>query len=654
MKRADIRATINDTRPQAVTAKLRDVDAAVRREQQRAAYLAAGGQLWTPKKANGLRFVDIFCGAGGSSIGLSAAGYELLLAANHWATAIDTHAANFTKAEHLCADVNNYDFRYLPRGADVLWASPICTELSPAGGTAGPKRGDDNFEQVQMLGHVSEKGRQRTRATFWDVLRATEVWRFKAVMIENVPDVAERWELFDLWLMGMQRLGYDYQLVSVNSAHVGGDGIPYAPQWRDRLYIVFIRKDIGRTPDVDPRPLSRCFSCERDVQGVQTWLPQMDRKKFKVGRYRRNPGTSYGQYWYTCPTTGCGQRVEPYVAAAESIIDWSDVGTRIGDLPKTAQKPEGLAPKTMVRIRAGIEKFGYRAMVAAVAGNTHERPGALRAWPADASPVPTLQTTQTVGTITPPNGAFYVKNFTDDQNPGRMCKGTADEPFGTITTVDHHGLVNPPGAFRVALNHGPNDRTRMAALADQPLSAATTKQGDAVVIPPMSVPVGGTWAEDAIDLTAGPTRTVMANQKGCEALVAHPSFIDVQRKHSEASGLDEPVATVTTARHNALVSLIVPYYTTGVASTTADPLGTVSTHDRYAMVTPEELSKRANYDALDAYYRMLKPRESLRAQTFPDDYLVLGGSGEQTMQAGNAVTSAVAQWFAERVADVLL
>ena len=61
-----------------------------------------------------LTFVDLFCGAGGSSLGLSNAGLTLKLAANHWQRAIDTHAANFPHAEHLCADVSNYDMRRLP------------------------------------------------------------------------------------------------------------------------------------------------------------------------------------------------------------------------------------------------------------------------------------------------------------------------------------------------------------------------------------------------------------------------------------------------------------------------------------------------------------------------------------------------------------
>lgn len=74
---------------------------------------------------------DLFCGAGGSSIGLTGAGLELKLAANHWQRAIETHANNFPDAEHLCADISQYDPRRAP-ATDVLWASPECTNHSQA------------------------------------------------------------------------------------------------------------------------------------------------------------------------------------------------------------------------------------------------------------------------------------------------------------------------------------------------------------------------------------------------------------------------------------------------------------------------------------------------------------------------------------------
>ncbi len=52
-------------------------------------------------------FTDLFCGAGGSSLGAEAAGMELKLAMNHWRTAIDVHQLHFPDAGHDCfpADV---------------------------------------------------------------------------------------------------------------------------------------------------------------------------------------------------------------------------------------------------------------------------------------------------------------------------------------------------------------------------------------------------------------------------------------------------------------------------------------------------------------------------------------------------------------------
>jgi DNA (cytosine-5)-methyltransferase 1 len=55
----------------------------------------------------------------------------------------------------------------------------------------------------------------------------------------------------------------------------------------------------------------------------------------------------------------------------------------------------------------------------------------------------------------------------------------------------------------------------------------------------------------------------------------------------------------------------------------------------------------------DCRFRMLQPREHLRAQRFPDSYVVTGNKGEQTMQAGNAVSANVAQWIGQQIAAVL-
>ena len=320
-----------------------------------------------------LTATDFYCGMGGSSTGLVSAGFEVKLAANHWDRAIETHSANHPGTEHLQADLTGVDMRYLPR-TRALWASPICTELSPAGGRQ--RRQPDLFQEY---GHVPDAAFERTRVTFWEVIRAAEIHRYEVVMLENVAEAAS-WELFDVWLAGMARLGYLAQFVSVSAAHVAGGGIGQAPQWRDRMYIV-LRREGMRPFDLEPRPLARCEKCGTDVEALQWWK----RDGRRIGKYRQ-------QYHYVCPVGNHGI-VEPYVTGAAKAIDWSDPGTRIGD------RPRPLAAATMRRIRDGIALL-----------------------PAD-QPVPPLVTVlRRNGTTTP----------------------AATEPAATFTGGGfHHGLVIP-------------------------------------------------------------------------------------------------------------------------------------------------------------------------------------------------------------------
>ncbi|WP_436493415.1 DNA cytosine methyltransferase [Actinokineospora sp. HUAS TT18] len=494
-----------------------------------------------------LTFTDIFCGAGGSSIGLTAAGFELKLAANHWDRAIATHAANFPAAEHLCADVSNYEMRRLPR-TDVLWASPICTEISPAGGRRRTSRQLDLLEQ----GPIASAGFERTRATFHDVIRATEVHRYRVVLVENVVDVATDWELFDWWLAGMKTLGYTVQFVSVSSAHVGGKGNPHAPQWRDRLYMVFTRDGIKK-PDVEPRPLAWCTVCDKQVRARQAWRKQRVRK---IGKYRR-------QYDYRCPNSTCRHAlVEPYVLPAAAAIDWTDLGVRIGE--RADHGLPALRPNTLRRIQTGLDLFG--------------------------------------------------------------------EP--TMVTVNHTGH---------------NDHGRAYPAASGPLPTRTAKIGDGLASPPFLVPSGGTWREDPTSVGVPmPARTTREN----DAILCPPAggafYVKNYGGHADPKHMVKPVdkqplGTVTASDHHALV---IPYRRGAKPHRLDQPISTVATREQHALMHPAVAVE-------DCRYRMLRPREQLRAQRFPDSYLVTGNIGEQTMQAGNAVSSNVAQWLAHQVAQVL-
>lgn len=396
-----------------------------------------------------LTFTDIFCGAGGSSTGLVEAGFELKLAANHWPRAIETHALNHPSAEHVCADVNNYDMRRLPR-TDVLWASPICTENSPAGGRSGKRtRRASGQLAIEELGHVPQAGFERTRATFHDVIRAAEVHRYKAVIVENVPDIAWRWELLDWWCQGMIRLGYRMLSVCASAAHLGGQGNDPAAQWRNRWYGLFVRDGIP-LPDVTVSPLAWCPVCEADVHAVQTW----NRDALRIlghpfGSYRE-------QYRYTCPRGHA--TVEPYVMPAASIIDWSNLGERIGD------RKMPLAASTMARIRTGLALLPDSPRTIITANHSgHDG----RAVPADAAPLPTRTTKIGEGILVPCGGQWNT-TATSTAEPMRtrmanpkgfeaLCtppfvveyRNHADvspitAPIGTVTAQgNHHALVIP-------------------------------------------------------------------------------------------------------------------------------------------------------------------------------------------------------------------
>jgi DNA (cytosine-5)-methyltransferase 1 len=94
-----------------------------------------------------LTLADFFCGAGGSSTGaVQVPGVRLRAAANHWQLACDTHAANHPGADHIVADLSQYDPRYFPRTV-LGWFSPECFT---AGHLVTTTRGQVPIEAVRV------------------------------------------------------------------------------------------------------------------------------------------------------------------------------------------------------------------------------------------------------------------------------------------------------------------------------------------------------------------------------------------------------------------------------------------------------------------------------------------------------------------------
>ena len=56
---------------------------------------------------------------------------------------------------------------------------------------AGRRKHSAQLSLLEPAGHVPTAALDRTRATFWDVVRATEVHRYKVVLVENVVEAVE-------------------------------------------------------------------------------------------------------------------------------------------------------------------------------------------------------------------------------------------------------------------------------------------------------------------------------------------------------------------------------------------------------------------------------------------------------------------------------
>lgn len=95
--------------------------------------------------------------------------------------------------------------------------------------------------------------------------------------------------------------------------------------------------------------------------------------------------------------------------------------------------------------------------------------------------------------------------------------------------------------------------------------------------------------------------------------------------------LTEPLSTICTKQEHCLVKqMLIQYYGNGHAVSLSDPIPTLTTKDRYALVN----LKSSNYEL---GFRMLQPNELAAATGFPSDYKFTGTKVEVVKQIGNAV-----------------
>jgi DNA (cytosine-5)-methyltransferase 1 len=171
-------------------------------------------------KPNNLTFAGLFSGCGGLDLGGILAGLRPIYAADHDGVAVDTYRKNI--GDHACCvDLAESDISPKFTGVDLLLGGPPCQGFS----SAGPKNAQD------------------PRNKLWQhYLEYVRVWRPKVFLMENVPGFRTE---FPMFAKEAERvLGGRYKLFwrRFITQYYG------VPQFRDRMIIQGVRKDVARGP----------------------------------------------------------------------------------------------------------------------------------------------------------------------------------------------------------------------------------------------------------------------------------------------------------------------------------------------------------------------------------------------------------------------
>jgi len=297
---------------------------------------------------------------------------------------------------------------------------------------------------------------------------------------------------------------------------------------------------------------------------------------------RKKFGKYKTQYVYRCPR--CTNVVEPYYYSAFNVIDWSKPGKRIGD----RKKP--LANNTMRRIQYGLDRCEDSNFVIYTdnASNLNRHSGV-------SDPLYTQTTRQVAALVT--KGSF----------DGGIVPITS--PEYTMTTQHNYGVVGVPILIK---NYGGGFDPKFSPIPmDNPLSVIKTVDSHGL----LGIP-----------------------------------FLVENRGQSKTRTIDYPMSTQTSmithgiASTEAVNAFLSYYYGKNQASEMSDPVYTVPTKDRIALV----MSSPKNIEINDCTYRMLFPHEVQAAMAFESDYIVCGSGKDKVRQLGNAVTPPAMEWLLER------
>lgn len=556
-----------------------------------------------------LLYIDLFCGAGGTSTGVENARYadercaKVIACVNHDANAIASHAANHPDALHFTEDIRTLELSPLvahvermkkiyPDALIVLWASLECTNFSKAKG--GQPRDADSRTLAEHLFRYIES----IDPDYIQIENVEEFMSWGDMDEKGHPISKDKGRCYEKWKRNVRKYGYDFDWRILNAANYG------AYTTRKRYFGIFAKRGL---PIVFPEP-THCKDGKTDMMG----------------------------------------RLEKWNAVKE-VLDFTDEGDSIF----CRKKP--LAEKTLERIYAGLIKFvagGKDAFI--VKYNSMNRNGKYQP-PSIDEPCPTVATQ---GRLALAKVSFLSKQYSGHPESKNI---SIEEPAGTITCKDHHAFVS---AYYGNGNNYSVESPAPAILTkdhlalvtpffmnyysgggqlggvDEPCPAITTVPKQRIVTPVFIDQQFGASSAASIEKPLG---AITTNPKYSLVTCKGKSFLMNPQFASAGVSVDSPCFTLI-----ARMDKKPPYFVN-----TEEGIG-ICIKEGDSPMTVKIKQFMILYGLADIKMRMLRIDELKKIMGFPEDYILIGTQSDQKKFIGNAVEVNMARVLCEAICKELI
>lgn len=550
-----------------------------------------------------LLYIDLFCGAGGTSTGVENAMLngskcaKVIACVNHDPNAIASHAANHPDALHFTEDIRTLELAPLtrkvldsraayPNAHVVLWASLECTNFSKAKG--GMPRDADSRTLAEHLFRYIEA----IRPDYIQIENVEEFMCWGDLDEDGHPVSRDKGRCYLHWVKTVCNYGYNFDWRILNAADYG------AYTSRKRFFGQFA------------------------LHGLPIAFPKATHAKCPA-KYEHSLFPD--------------DNMQPWKPVRE-VLDLNDEGESIFG----RKKP--LVEKTLERIYAGLIKFVAGGKEAFLVKWNSMKDGRYNA-PSLDEPCPTLPCRNTLAYA---KVQFLSKQFGGDPAGKNI---SVEEPAGTITCRDHHAFVSAHygKGFNTSVDAPAptltcKDRLGLVtsnflemqygngtpASTDEPAPAVTTNpKHNLVSVKPWIMNTNYGNVGSSID---EPSQTITANRKW--HYLMNPQFAN------KGGSIDKPCFTLI-----ARMDKMPPY----LVSTKEGLAIEVYETDSPATIQIKEFM--ALYGIADIRMRMLRIPELKRIMGFPEDYTLIGTQAEQKKFIGNAVEVNMARVLCESICE---